>query len=86
MSNIDVYDFEKVGRLIADSVDLVSEGIQKLGEVISEIAERIGEIIDEFAETMRKAKPRPKYKLVKSLIKPYKEPYLKIRYRARANL
>ena len=86
MSNIDVYDLEKVGKLIADSVDLVSEGIQKLGEVISEIAERIGEIIDEFAETMRKAKLRQKYKPVKSLIKPYKEPYIKIRYRARANL
>lgn len=86
MSNIDIYDFEKVGRLIADSVDLISEVMQKVGEAISEAAEIIGELIREVVEIMRKAKPRPKYKPVKSLIKPYKEPYIKIRYRARANL
>jgi len=86
MSNIDVYDFEKVGRLIADSVDLISEGMQKVGEVISEAAEIIGELIREVVEIMRKAKPRPKYKPVKSLIRPYRQPFIKIRYRARANL
>ena len=86
MSNIDVYDYEKVGRLIADSVENISESIQKLGEAISEVAEIIGEVISEVVEILRKAKPRKKHKLVKSLIKPYKEPYIKIRYRARANL
>ena len=86
MSNIDVYDFEKVGRLIADSVDLISEVAEKVGEVISEAAEIIGELIREVVEIMRKAKPRPKYKPVKSLIRPYRQPFIKIRYRARANL
>ena len=29
---------------------------------------------------------KPKYKFIKSLIKPYKKPFIKVRYRARANL
>lgn len=58
---------------------------RKLGEMLGEIAEKLGEILGEWANNMDKLE-KPKYKPVKSLIKPYKQPFIKTRYRARANL
>ncbi len=64
----------------------LARGFQQIGEALAEAAEKIGEIIREFVEILRTAKPRQKYKPVKSLVKPYKAPYIKIRYNARSNI
>ena len=64
----------------------LARGFRMLGEALAEAAEKIGELIDEVVEMLRKAKPRPKYKPVKSLVKPYKAPFIKIRYNARSNI
>lgn len=63
-------------------VDKIKELCYKLGEIIGEFVEQIKEILDELKVETNK----PKYKFVKSLIKPYKQPFIKVRYRARANL
>lgn len=86
MSNIDVYDFQKVGKILADGIEGITEGFQKVAEEINKFAEKVGEVIAEVIEILKKSKPRPKYKPVKSLIKPYKEPFIKIRYKARADI
>ena len=65
--------------------DDLREYFIKLGEIIKEVAEKLGEIIGEFNKSLDKSN-KPKYKHVKSLIKPYKQPFIKVRYRARANL
>lgn len=86
MSNIDVYDFQKFDKLLADSIEDITEGIQKLAEEINKFAEKVGEVITGVIEILKKSKPRPKYKPVKNLIKPYKEPFIKIRYKARTDI
>lgn len=60
----------------------IKEFLNKLGEIIGDLAEKVGEIIGEYIKNQNK----PKYKPVKSLIKLYKPPFIKVRYRARANL
>ena len=86
MSNINVYDFQKVEELLADGIEGITDGFQKVAEEINKFAEKVSEVIAEVIEILKKSKPRPKYKPVKSFIKPYKEPFIKIRYKARANI
>lgn len=62
------------------------EAIKKLAESIREFAKKLGEILSEVAEKLGKIIGKTKFKPVKSLIKPYKQPFIKVRYRARANL
>lgn len=77
----DIIDYEAIERL----ADELREYFRKLGEIIREVAEKLGEIIGEVKKSLDKSN-KPKYKPVKSLIKPYKQPFIKVRYRARANL
>ena len=74
----DTINYEAIERLY----DAMMDFARKVGEIIGEIAEKLGEIIAEkLGETNN-----PKYRLVKSLVKPYKQPFIKVRYRARDNL
>lgn len=58
--------------------------VNNMAETLAEALERVIEMLNSF--TVEKIKPRPKYKPVKSLIKPYKQPYIKVRQRSRSNL
>lgn len=75
MNNI--IDYEAIEKLMDESRDY----FRKLGEIVK----KLGETLGEWANNMDKLE-KPKYKPVKSLIKPYKQPFIKVRYRARANL
>lgn len=67
-----------------EAIENLGELFRKVGEAIAEILERVKEAIEILQE---EAKPNnTKYKLVKSLIRPYKQPFIKVRHRARANL
>lgn len=77
----DTIDYEAIEKL----ADELRDYFRKLGEILGEIAEKLGEILGEWANNMDKLE-KPKFKPVKSLIKPYKQPFIKVRYRARANL
>lgn len=77
----DIIDYEAIEKL----ADELRDYFRKLGEILGEIAEKLGEILGEWANNMDKLE-KPKFKPVKSLIKPYKQPFIKVRYRARANL
>lgn len=72
-----------------EAIEKLADGLRdyfiKLGEIIREVAEKLGEIIGEVNKSLDKSN-NPKYKPVTSLIKPYKQPFIKVRYRARANL
>ena len=75
---IDFEAIEKLGENIRDA-------IERLGENIRDMIEKLGEILSNIAEKYELYK-KPKFKPVKSLIKPYKQPFIKVKYRARANL
>lgn len=60
-----------------------------LRNAINELARRIGEIIGDLAEIIGRilnGNIKNEYKFVKKLIKPYKQPFIKIKAKARANL
>lgn len=69
-------------KAIENIKDNLREYIKQLGEIIGELAKKIVEISRDHIESQDK----PKYKLVKSLIKPYKQPIIKIKAKARSNL
>ena len=79
-------DFELIEDAIEKAIEDLKEGFRVLGEFIGEtlddVVERLKELLSDKAIYIE----RPKYKPVKSLIKPYKQPFIKVRYRARANL
>ena len=79
----DIIDYEEI---LADEL---CELFRRLGEVIGKFLNDTNEIIERLKEAIDKSLQygdKPKYKPVKSLIKPYKQPFIKVRYRARANL
>ena len=78
----DTIDFSKLIKDIADMSAKFQEFFNDLCEVIREIAEKIGEILRDKLKIQEK----PKYKFIKSLIKPYKQPFIKIKAKARSNL
>ena len=71
---------------LIESINTLAQDLDKvirlLFDSISDFCEKIREILSEI----EKAPNKPKYAFIKSNIKPYKEPYIKVRYRARANL
>ncbi len=81
-------DFEITNEIIEKTVEDLAELFRSLGEVIGkaldEVVERLKELLSDKDSPIYRE--RPKYKPVKSLIKPYKQPFIKVRYRARANL
>ena len=95
----EIIDYEAIGKLAHEIIDY--ETIEKLADELDELFRRLGEAIGKFIndninEIIERLKEeidkslqygdKPKYKPVKSLIKPYKQPFIKVRYRARANL
>jgi hypothetical protein len=76
----DIIDYEAIERL----ADELSDVFRQIGEYLVEVVEKIGECLGEAIKIYKQNKT--KYKPVKSLIKPYKQPFIKVRYRARANL
>ena len=77
----DIIDYEAIEKL----AEIIRDTIERLGESIRDTIEKLGEILSDIAEKYELYK-KPKFKPVKSLIKPYKQPFIKVRYRARANL
>ena len=75
-------DNEQLNKGLEEFRRSVRQACEALGELIREVAEKIGEILEECKKSQNKVK----YKPVKSLIKPYKQPFIKIKARARANL
>ena len=60
-----------------------------LRNAINELARRIGEIMGDLAEVIGRilnGNIKNEYKFVKKLIKPYKQPLIKIKAKARSNL
>lgn len=60
-----------------------------LRNAINELARRIGEIMGDLAEVIGRilnGNIKNEYKFVKKLIKPYKQPFIKIKAKARSNL
>ena len=78
---LSLIDYEAIEKLADDLRDCFI----RLGETIRDMIEKLSEILSDIAEKYEPYK-KPKFKLVKSLIKPYKQPIIKVRYRARANL
>lgn len=78
----DTIDYSNTIKAIENIADNFREFFKQLGEIIGELAEKIGGILRDHIESQDK----PKYKLVKSLIKPYKQPFIKIKAKARSNL
>ena len=71
---------------IADTLEEIGECI---GNMINTICEIIGDCIEVINKLLNEkdiSYPKTKYKPVKSLIKPYKEPFIRVRYRARSKL
>ncbi len=81
MDDIIDIDYEAIEKLAEELGDY----FKRLGEIIRDTIEKLGEILSDIAEKYELYK-KPKFKPVKSLIKPYKQPFIKVRYRARANL
>ena len=64
----------------------IGEAVEKIAEAISEFVYEVGKAIGEAIEIIKDLYiDKPKYSLVKKLKKNYKQPFLKIRYRARSN-
>ena len=78
---LSLIDYEALEKLADDLRDC----FKRLGETIRDTIEKLGEILSDIAEKYEPYK-KPKFKPVKSLIKPYRQPFIKVRYRARANL
>lgn len=78
---LSLIDYEAIKKL----ADELKDYFIRLGEIIRDTVEKLSEILSDIAEKYEPYK-KPKYKLVKSLIKPYKQPFIKVRYKARANL
>jgi len=74
-------DYSKLIKDIEDFANKFQEFFNDICEVIKTIADKIAEIIRDNIK-----KEKPKYKLIKSLIKPYKQPIIKIKAKARSNL
>ncbi len=75
-------DFEAIEEL----EDELRDKFKTLGEIIRDTIEKLGEILKDITEKYGEISKKPKFKPVKSLIKPYRQPFIKVRYRARANL
>ena len=78
---LSLIDYEAIEKL----ADELRDCFIRLGETIRDMIEKLGEVLSDIAEKYQPYK-KPKFKPVKSLIKPYKQPFIKVRYRARANL
>lgn len=76
----DIIDYEAIERL----ADELSDVFRQIGEYLVEVVEKIGECLGEAIKIYKQNKT--KYKPVKSLIKPYKQPFIKIKAKARSNL
>lgn len=88
-------DYENLSESVAALCESINEFIRTLGVVVRELLKKIGEMLEKIRCDILKAewdaettKPenKPKYKFIKSLIKPYKQPFIKIKAKARANL
>ena len=74
-------------EVIEEACCAIGEALEKITEAIWEFAEAVGKIIGEAIEIIKDLyidKCKPKYSFVKKLEKKYKQPFLKIRYRARS--
>lgn len=77
----DIIDYETIEKL----AESIREIAYRLGEIIGDTIEKLGDILGNISEKYELYK-KPKFKFVKSLIKPYKQPFIKVKARARANI
>lgn len=74
-------------EVIEEACYAIGYALEKIAEVISEFAYEVGKVIGEAIEIIKDLyidNNKPKYSFVKKLGKKYKQPFLKIRYRARS--
>lgn len=87
---MDEKTLEDIRKAIEDIKEIAKEIIKNICERLRDFFEYIGEIIGDLVEKLKddfyKIPKKPKYKLVKSLVKPYRQPYIKITARARRNI
>lgn len=70
---------------LEEAICTIGEALEKITEAIWEFVEAVGKVIGEAIETIKDLYiDKPKYSFVKKLGKKYKQPFLKIRYRARS--
>ena len=72
---------EAMGYDFKEFIERTKKLAKKIGEILAEVVEKIREILQDL-----KYQNKPKYKFVKSLVKPYRQPFIKIKARSRANL
>ena len=77
-----IIDFEAIEEL----ADELRDYFKTLGEIIRDTIEKLGEIFNDITEKYGEISKKPKFKPVKSLIKPYKQPFIKVKARARTNI
>lgn len=74
-------------EVIEEACYTIGYALEKITEAIWEFAEAVGKAIGEAIEIIKDLyidNSKPKYSFVKKLGKKYKQPFLKIRYRARS--
>ena len=81
-------DYEKLNNLtnqLIKEIKDVNTSLEKIRQdivkIIRELVEKIKEVIDKVFNL-----EKTKYPFIKKIIKPYKQPFIKIKARARANL
>ena len=73
-------------EVIEEACYAIGYALEKIAEAISEFAYEVGKAIGEAIEIIKDLYiDKPKYSFVKKIEKNYKQPFLKIRYRARSN-
>lgn len=76
--NFKIY-IEAIGGEIQDS-------IYQLTSCIADMTEILRELVQEIIKSVKKVQNKPKYKFIKNLYKPYKQPFIKVKAKARSNL
>lgn len=79
-------DYENFKILIEAIGGEIKDSIYQLISCIADMTERLREFVQKTIKTLKKVLNNPKYKFIKNLYKPYKQPFIKVRYRARSNL
>lgn len=70
------------------NVEEIVKAKEMLIDMIKKMCDEIADVIKNAIEIISKElkiDEKPKFRFVKSLIKPYKQPFIKIRHRARTN-
>lgn len=79
-------DYENFNILIEAIGGKIQDTIHQLTSCITDMTERLRELVQEIIKTVKKVQNKPKYKFIKNLYKPYRQPFIKVKAKARSNL